>query len=47
MARAATSVIAVGAVNERDIVPERIGNGVFKLSDSVGPEAGWVFGELE
>lgn len=37
----------VYAVDERDVVPESVGNGVLELRDAVGPHEGRVFGDLE
>ena len=41
------SVVAIGTVDQRDIVPESVGDAVFKLCNAVGPEAGRIAGDLE
>lgn len=44
---AVTSVLAVDAVDERDVVPEGVGDAVLELCDAVGPEAGGVAGDFK
>jgi len=47
VSRAVAGIFTVGAVDERDIVPQGVGDAVLELRDAVGPEAGGVFGDLE
>jgi hypothetical protein len=37
----------VGAVDQRDVVPEGVGDRVLELRDAVGPHKGRVLGDLE
>lgn len=39
--------VEVGAVDQRDVVPEAVGDGVLELRDAVRPYFGGVFGDLE
>lgn len=47
MARAVARVLAVHAVNEGNVVPERVSSTVFKLGNAVGPKEGRVLGDFE